>query len=89
MRGKHPGPVIYRAGFRNIPAYAGKKQIENGLKRYLRNIPAYAGKTNLPLHRISLNSEHPRVCGENGVGQGFFGVLQGTSPRMRGKRVRR
>ena len=31
-----------------------------------RNIPAYAGKTEPTEAKPSENSEHPRVCGENG-----------------------
>ena len=53
-----------------------------------RNIPAYAGKTIGPYSLSLALPEHPRVCGEN---QEFFGKIwyeDGTSPRMRGKRMR-
>ena len=31
-----------------------------------RNIPAYAGKTEAQVLLHEVDSEHPRVCGENG-----------------------
>ena len=50
-----------------------------------RNIPAYAGKTSSQLVMRWLNSEHPRVCGENTVAERVDDGVVGTSPRMRGK----
>ena len=53
-----------------------------------RNIPAYAGKTRPVTWPPTSEMEHPRVCGEN-VGGEVPGVPHGgTSPRMRGKRLK-
>ena len=54
-----------------------------------RNIPAYAGKTFLAKRPGNLPKEHPRVRGENTllVFMGFN--LGGTSPRARGKPMRK
>ena len=53
----------------------------------MRNIPAYAGKTsNIPCG-TRRQSEHPRVCGENTLLYFALDLEDGTSPRMRGKRV--
>ena len=52
-----------------------------------RNIPAYAGKTRLQKILGGSNQEHPRVCGENHRVKLAREVAEGTSPRMRGKRL--
>ena len=54
----------------------------------VRNIPAYAGKTQPHFHRPRQAEEHPRVCGENNYSNAGLRMAEGTSPRMRGKRVR-
>ena len=51
----------------------------------IRNIPAYAGKTTVAHARQPLQTEHPRVCGENGNTPQTGKMTSGTSPRMRGK----
>ena len=52
-----------------------------------RNIPAYAGKTSIPHNLFCPLMEHPRVCGENPIIPAAERGHDGTSPRMRGKRV--
>ena len=47
-------------------------------------IPAYAGSTENENLRRENPRDHPRVCGEHFVGQRFGGIIQGSSPRMRG-----
>ena len=49
-------------------------------------IPACAGKTSDVNREISRDRAHPRVCGENSLGEqiGIYGA--GSSPRVRGKR---
>ena len=54
-----------------------------------RNIPAYAGKTVPPQTFSHPGPEHPRVCGENHRVKLAREVAEGTSPRMRGKRLRK
>ena len=53
-----------------------------------RNIPAYAGKTWRACSCVAIQSEHPRVCGENLVHVNNPPFGGGTSPRMRGKPYR-
>ena len=50
-----------------------------------RNIPAYAGKTEAQVLLHEVDSEHPRVCGENFANKASWNQSVGTSPRMRGK----
>ena len=54
-----------------------------------RNIPAYAGKTQQHHWPPLWCREHPRVCGENAFWCPRRRLGRGTSPRMRGKRLRR
>ena len=49
-------------------------------------IPAYAGKTFLPMKRFRGQGAHPRVCGENPQRFMTASIIEGSSPRMRGKR---
>ena len=64
----------------------GKHKIRGADSNQVRNIPAYAGKTIIDLDSGMAWTEHPRVCGENGVRNGARRLIAGTSPRMRGKR---
>ena len=48
-------------------------------------IPACAGKTTSTPGSTQSWTAHPRVCGENGAGADPDGVLDGSSPRVRGK----
>ena len=52
-------------------------------------IPACAGKTPLSVFRRPAWTAHPRVCGENRKAALFNSTRTGSSPRVRGKRVRR
>ena len=52
----------------------------------VRNIPAYAGKTGAEKANQMTTTEHPRVCGENPGKDTITWTMEGTSPRMRGKR---
>ena len=54
-----------------------------------RITPAYAGKTQRGLSQGRLPGDHPRVCGENRLGEGELGKERGSPPRMRGKRIPR
>ena len=47
-------------------------------------IPAYAGNTNAHVVISLLAGDHPRVCGEHGLGRPQWRVNVGSSPRMRG-----
>ena len=51
-------------------------------------IPAHAGKTKAPGAIISKYPAHPRACGENRIERANNLHAEGSSPRMRGKRLR-
>ena len=47
-------------------------------------IPAYAGSTNVLDLSSAWVGDHPRVCGEHGLGARLHRNVWGSSPRMRG-----
>ena len=49
-------------------------------------IPACAGKTRHVKEPLKDPRAHPRVCGENRVKAREFSIVEGSSPRVRGKR---
>ena len=51
-------------------------------------IPAHAGKTFSRERAVWLRAAHPRACGENEDLYRIFAIVSGSSPRMRGKRIR-
>ena len=53
-----------------------------------RIIPAHAGQTNRPRGIRGQGADHPRACGANSSARRISGASHGSSPRMRGKRVR-
>ncbi len=54
----------------------------------LRIIPAHAGQTQPHQHTDHRTPDHPRACGANGYGVVEHAPPIGSSPRMRGKRLR-
>ena len=54
-----------------------------------RIIPAYAGSTSATHSGYGQCRDHPRVCGEHAIVKSGSFVTSGSSPRMRGARVRR
>ena len=56
--------------------------------RYGRFIPACAGNTKLCAFREGIETVHPRVCGEHVSGSLFRKSANGSSPRVRGTRLR-
>ena len=54
-----------------------------------RNIPAHAGKTRFRRSTHSRIQEHPRARGENCILWLARAIVEGTSPRTRGKLVQR
>ena len=67
------------------PRMRGKRCIICVLNSALRIIPAHAGQTNTDNTNTSVNADHPRACGANGIGRTRLEYPQGSSPRMRGK----
>ena len=51
-----------------------------------RIIPACAGSTWRALRDMCQRGDHPRMCGEHGVGADAVGRNQGSSPHVRGAR---
>ena len=52
-------------------------------------IPACAGKTRTAARRHEVDQAHPRVCGENAAIGSRLNFVAGSSPRVRGKQLRR
>ena len=82
----HATPRVPQSG--TSPRMRGKPSRCGYGTRWTRNIPAYAGKTCAPPLRAYGCWEHPRVCGENVSPTPLAQFEWGTSPRMRGKRLR-
>ena len=68
------------------PRVRGKPAEGHCLALPLRLIPACAGKTVVRLVRRARGPAHPRVCGENLAGDRDTLYVEGSSPRVRGKR---
>ena len=47
--------------------------------------PAYAGKRRSGQVHQFLHWDHPRLCGEKGIGVGMLDNTKGSPPPMRGK----
>ena len=72
-------------GSGSSPRMRGKRARSRDEHPHLRLIPAHAGKTPR-VHRDRYGPRaHPRACGENNVRAREFSVVEGSSPRMRGK----
>ena len=67
------------------PRARGKLKGFQPYKPWGRNIPACAGKTQRTSHGFHMQTEHPRVRGENENFCLYQLVRIGTSPRARGK----
>ena len=68
------------------PRMRGKLNAQTATSVYTRIIPAHAGQTTSLFSSRKRVTDHPRACGANGVTSGAATVLNGSSPRMRGKR---
>ena len=51
-------------------------------------IPAYAGNTFIPRSINIFSQDHPRICGEHIAKNLTTGEVKGSSPHMRGTRIR-
>ena len=67
------------------PRMRGKEVVFIDSYLVSRITPAYAGKRFDPIHRITFQRDHPRVCGEKITGGNLLPVNKGSPPRMRGK----
>ena len=82
-----PRSRCWPCAYGTSPRMRGKQRCVSGRNLLRRNIPAYAGKTPRWSKQCSTNTEHPRVCGENGGTLETTLLGKGTSPRMRGKPI--
>ena len=63
----------------------GKANSDGSTNTFLGITPAYAGKSLLSEVKLMYQWDHPRVCGEKVVPDGFCYGVPGSPPRMRGK----
>ena len=89
VRGTRGGNPAANLGRRFIPACAGNSgEIPAGEPRADRFIPACAGNSSRRVGRLSCRPVHPRVCGELTNSSRRCSKKNGSSPRVRGTRVR-
>ena len=69
------------------PRMRGKLVEGRSERGFPRLIPAHAGKTPSHTNRHPYARAHPRACGENFQTLLKMSLTEGSSPRMRGKRV--
>ena len=87
--GEHDPPI--RVGTRrqgSSPRMRGTRRLRAFLRKSRRIIPAYAGNTIRCLSARRAIVDHPRVCGEHVQASALGQLTSGSSPRMRGTRVR-
>ena len=68
------------------PRVRGKRGLTWNQLPLGRLIPACAGKTGVKIRYSTFRPAHPRVCGENSLGNVEAVRRSGSSPRVRGKR---
>ena len=71
------------------PRVRGKLAPRTRHRHPTRLIPACAGKTQDEERLVGVDAAHPRVCGENSSSMVSVASVAGSSPRVRGKRLRR
>ena len=67
------------------PRVRGKRKVFEVARWVFRLIPARAGKTSNAAPNAHPTTAHPRACGENLEASPGIVLLQGSSPRVRGK----
>ena len=70
------------------PRMRGTPKLPRGKRRQAGIIPAYAGNTKDMTNLLSVSRDHPRVCGEHMPELLLTLSLLGSSPRMRGTRIK-
>ena len=82
---RQPGAVVLDGSSPRMRGKPVARQYPIGRGRI---IPAHAGQTNRPRGIRGQGADHPRACGANSSARRISGASHGSSPRMRGKRVR-
>ena len=86
MCGENQVLVRHTQADRGSPPRVRGKQILASIQNAEKGItPACAGKTTAPPLIGVAFRDHPRVCGENGLGRVRRGNPEGSPPRVRGK----
>ena len=70
------------------PRMRGKRVRARASATRARIIPAHAGQTHRMQRGFMAGPDHPRACGANACMTGVIDNVDGSSPRMRGKRSR-
>ena len=83
---RHRSPLRRARG--SSPRMRGTPGQVEGILRHLRIIPADAGNTRPGRRWIPCRWDHPRGCGEHHPCPPGFKTVLGSSPRMRGTRLR-
>ena len=81
--------VDVRVSIGSSPRVRGKHGPVGEVANIHRIIPARAGQTRSRNTRARVASDHPRACGANAVQSKGCPAVDGSSPRVRGKRHRR
>ena len=79
-------PVLSVDG--SSPRMRGTRPRSDAEREARRFIPAHAGNTLDPARRLGSDPVHPRACGEHASTSICSMTLSGSSPRMRGTRLR-
>ena len=74
-----------RPTYGSPPRVRGKREAECAARERMRITPACAGKTEAVTFGRVVETDHPRVCGENNNNVTSRNVLDGSPPRVRGK----
>ena len=69
------------------PRMRGKRSLVPTRPPLPRSIPAHAGETGKGRRIPSRSRVHPRACGGNIPADDYWIIINGPSPRMRGKRI--
>ena len=83
----HERDHILDADHGSSPRVRGKPSQRPRTSAPGRLIPARAGKTSRHQRADHHRGAHPRACGENVIAAGYRSAVEGSSPRVRGKRL--
>ena len=70
------------------PPMRGKALSTSASCSAMRITPAYAGKSRVPPFRVLQRQDHPRLCGEKGLGDKIRPLRLGITPAYAGKSIK-